>query len=432
MGGECGVRNAEWGVTTIASAKGDSPGFPPPPLRTPNSALGTSSGRSRRGLDRLQPNLTGNNEKDAFMSDGPRDPQEPQRLPGPDRPHAEPITPILIDRPDLNHPGLDRPGEERFFPVAAPRPPRRRRALTLFVLTCLTTLYAGATQFAMGRRVIDPNTNRPAVELDVAATVGNGLSYATGVMVILLCHEMGHYLQARRYGVPASLPYFIPMPIGPFGTMGAVIVQQPGVADRKAMFDIAISGPLAGLVIALPLNWWAIRESSIGPIVPGSEGWTNPVVVEWMVALIHRPLGPGEDIALSPLLFAGWVGIFITALNLIPIGQLDGGHILYCLIGKRAHTVARWVYRLAVILVVVNLLRDNYEYAAWTLMLVLIGLMGTRHPPTADDHVPLGTFRVVLGWLTLAFILIGFVRAPTYRGEVPDAPAQVAPAAPAR
>ena len=129
---------------------------------------------------------------------------------------------------------------------------------------------------------------------------------------------------------------FIPLPFSPLGTMGAVIIQQAGVANRKSLFDIAISGPLAGLAVAIPLNWWGIQHSQVIPVPPNSVGWTNPLLVEWMIGWIKEPLRPGQDIVLNPILFAGWVGIFITGLNLIPIGQLDGGHILYCLLGRKA------------------------------------------------------------------------------------------------
>jgi len=239
--------------------------------------------------------------------------------------------------------------------MAPPRsPPRRRTAIILFVLTCGSTFFAGIGQFAVLKTAIHPATGNevPVVEVDPATgqrslvpdpwkrqSLLNGLTYAIAVMVMLGAHEAGHYLQALRYRVPASLPMFIPMPIGPLGTMGAVIFQQPGVADRKSLFDIAISGPLAGLAVALPLNWWGIQHSQIIAIRPGAQGWTNPRLVEWMVAWIHRPLLPGEDIALNPILFAGWVGIFITALNMVPIGQLDGGHILIAWSVKR-HTAS--------------------------------------------------------------------------------------------
>jgi membrane-associated protease RseP (regulator of RpoE activity) len=282
-------------------------------------------------------------------------------------------------------------------------------AMILFVATCVTTFCAGTNQFFVS---------------DWRQSLLNGLTYATAVMTMLGAHEMGHYLQARRYGVPATLPMFIPVPFGFLGTMGAVIVQKAGSADRKAMFDIAISGPLAGLAIAVPLNWWGIAHSRIELISGNSYGYPNPLLVEWMIGWIHQPLKPGEDIVLNPILFAGWVGFFITALNLMPIGQLDGGHILYCLIGRRAHVVARALYLGAITFVVFQVLRGRVEFAiAWSLMLMLIWLMGTRHPPTANDQVPLGIPRIVLGWMTLAFIFVGFVSLPYY---LPD------PAAPPR
>ena len=319
-------------------------------------------------------------------------------------------------------------------------PVRRRSrkwlALILFLLTCASTFYAGTGQFrapmtfidpATGKRVmqieVDRATRRGKILIDWPQTLLNGLAYATSVLAILMAHEMGHYLQARRYQVPASLPMFIPMPFGPLGTMGAVIVQQPGAADRKSMFDIAISGPLAGLAVALPLNWWGIQHSYIVKMSPNSVGWTNPRIVEWMIAWIQRPLQPGEDILFNPILFAGWVGIFITGLNLMPIGQLDGGHILYCLVGRRAHSIARMLYFGAVGFVVFKVVQGHIEYSAWTFMLVLVWIMGTRHPPTADDRMPLGKTRIVLGWLTLAFIIIGFVSVPMYESQAPEQPA---------
>jgi membrane-associated protease RseP (regulator of RpoE activity) len=313
------------------------------------------------------------------------------------------------------------------------RPPtpwshRRRLALVLFVLTCASTFVAGTAQFrapltridprtgASVRQVwIDPATGLSMSHIDWRQTLLNGLSYSMAVIAILGAHEMGHYLQACRYRVPASLPLFIPMPFSPVGTMGAVIVQQAGVANRKSLFDIAISGPLAGLIVALPLSWWGIQQSEVIQVPPNSVGWTNPLVFEWMVGWIKQPLQPGQDIELNPILFAGWVGIFITGLNLVPIGQLDGGHILYCLLGKRAHLVARLLFIGAIAFVVFQVSQGHEKYLGWTVMLLLVGFMGTRHPPTADDHVPLGLPRVLLGWLTLAFIVVSFVSSPMYQ-----------------
>lgn len=301
-------------------------------------------------------------------------------------------------------------------PADEPRGPRqfrsrRKLALTLFVVTCISTFLAG-TNPGLGLAVPDSavwGELSSEVKSQILRTwVSNGLIFSGALMLTLLAHEMGHYLQARRHHVPASLPYFIPFPISPFGTMGAVIVQGAGFADRKKLFDIAISGPLAGLVLALPITWFGLKQSGYFPIPESPNGpiYGDPLILQWMGQLIHGPKPAGHDLAITPLLFAGWVGIFITALNLIPIGQLDGGHVLYTLIGKRAHKVALLLMATAVGMMI------YFRYPAYALMLLLLFLMGPKHPPTADDTVPLGAGRIILGWLTLAFVIVGFTPMP--------------------
>jgi len=303
-----------------------------------------------------------------------------------DREESREIEVFLPRSVELLAPEREQPEEYR------PRQPqirsRKRLAIILFLATCASTFFAG-------------------LWISGGSFLG-GLTYSGAVMAILLSHEMGHYLQARRYHVPASYPYFIPMPLTPIGTMGAVIIQGSGTADRKQMFDIAISGPLAGLVIALPVMYFGVVNAKIVEIPPGQRGlaFGDPLILKWTVETVHRPMKENEDVLLTPLLFAGWVGIFITALNLIPIGQLDGGHILYTLIGKRSHYVAILLLLGAVVFMIVM------QYYAYILMVLLLFLMGPRHPPTRDDSVPLGAFRVILGWLTLAFIIIGFTPTP--------------------
>lgn len=240
-----------------------------------------------------------------------------------------------------------------------------------------------------------------------------GPQYAAALMSILLAHELGHYLQCVRYGVPATLPLFIPMP-SIIGTMGAVIIQRGQQADRKQMFDIAISGPLAGLVIAIPALVWGLNHSEVMLIPTNREviRFGEPLMVQWLVYWRFGALLPGEDTILHPVAMAGWVGIFITALNLLPVSQLDGGHILYCLLGRKAHVVATNLWRMALLTVVIGGTFYDPALFSWTVMLFLIWLMGLRHPPTRDDTVPLGKWRQRLGWATLAFIIIGFTPNP--------------------
>ena len=297
-------------------------------------------------------------------------------------PAGEPARPFVFQ---VQFGNWEHPPHEAPLRVHRSRP-RRVLPLFLFAVTCVSTFLVG------------------------------GLEYSAALMAILVAHEMGHFLQARRYGVPASWPWFIPMPISPLGTMGAVIVQSSGYADRKQMFDIGITGPLAGLVLAIPITIWGLQGSRIEPIEAFGDGLTfgNPPLLLWLAEWhFGKPLLPNQDFVLTPLLFAGWVGILITALNLIPIGQLDGGHILYGLIRRRAHSVAQLLLWAAVIWTMTT---GNWSYFV---MIFLMLTMGARHPPTRDDSVPLGPFRIVLGWLTLSFVLIGFTPNPISLHERP-------------
>jgi membrane-associated protease RseP (regulator of RpoE activity) len=257
--------------------------------------------------------------------------------------------------------------------------PRRRVLLpiVLFLATCYTTYRVG------------------------------GFIYAGPMLFILLCHEFGHYLQARRYHVPASLPYFIPMPAGPLGTMGAVIAMSGRFGNRRSLYDIGITGPLAGLVPTLILAVVGLQMSTLGPIpTDGGTVLGEPLLFKALSHWIWGELPANQDIMLHPLAYAGWVGILITSVNLFPIGQLDGGHVLYALLREKAHFVATLVLGLALVAVVWT------HSMQWSLMLLLLILMGPKHPPTANDHVPLGTGRIILGWLTLLFPIIGFTPTP--------------------
>jgi membrane-associated protease RseP (regulator of RpoE activity) len=233
------------------------------------------------------------------------------------------------------------------------------------------------------------------------------LSYAVPVMLILFAHEMGHYLQSVRYRVPASLPYFIPMPLTPLGTMGAVIFQGRGTATRRQMFDIAVSGPLAGLAVTIPVLCVGLNNSYYAPLPAGIFlEFGDPLIITWLMELIHGPLPAGQVMFLNSMAFAGWVGVLLTAINLLPVGQLDGGHIAYTLLGRRAHTLALITVGAAAGMII---FQQNYSFV---LLVVLMLLTGIRHPPTADDSESLGWFRHVIGWLTLSFLVVGLTPNP--------------------
>ena len=240
----------------------------------------------------------------------------------------------------------------------------------------------------------------------------SGVMYSIPLMSILLCHEMGHYLLSVRHRVPASFPYFIPLPLPPLGTMGAVILQGRGVATRRQMFDIAVAGPIAGLVITIPVLLLGIYQSGYKTIVPsGGLEFGEPLLLQWLIHWIHGPGLPGQSFLITSLGLAGWVGVFITAMNLLPVGQLDGGHILYTLIGRKAHVVAMLVIVAGVAMMTIQ---GTYTF---TLLLILLMVTGLRHPPTANDAEPLGTGRAILGWLTLSFLIIGFTPTPISEAE---------------
>ncbi len=272
-------------------------------------------------------------------------------------------------------------------PEPDPKPASWRVPVLLFIATCLSTFLVGY----FGRQ-----------------RWSDGFLYAGSLMTILLAHELGHYFQARRYGVPASLPYFIPMPLTLIGTMGAIIAMRPRTAGSKALFDLAITGPIAGLIPSLILSYVGLKISTVSVLEETSENFIRlgePLVFELLSQLALGTLPEGQGVTLHPVAFAGWVGIFITALNLLPIGQLDGGHILYTLIPKQAHYVSILMLSSAIVGVVVA---GQWQ---WSLMILLLLLIGARHPPTTDG-ARLDFNRSVLGWLMLSFFLIGFTPTP--------------------
>ena len=281
--------------------------------------------------------------------------------------------------------------------VETARPRRIFLPVFLFVATCASTWIAGALDWNPALYMENQQTANA-----IAANWKQGLIYMAAVIGILLTHEMGHFLQTLRYGVPASLPYFIPVPVLMTGTMGAVIGMEGSRADRKQLFDIGLSGPWAGLIVSLPIIWFGIKSATILP--PTAEFQLGDPLIFKLLTSYLRPDLPA-NVVLSknnPLLMAGWVGMLITGLNMLPVSQLDGGHVIYGLFGRKAYLLARGFLVAAILFVVFG------EHYNWTVMLVLVIMLGVDHPPTRDDTVPLGFWRRAIGLVSLGIPVLCF------------------------
>jgi len=333
-----------------------------------------------------------------------------------DRPRPPPGT--LSDRPPLPPPGL--PIEagaggaaEAAGVVHLPElraadlrsVPRRKRLLPLllFLATCLSTFWVGATNWMP----LAPMSSMWHAYLAVTTNWLQGLTYMCAILAILLTHEMGHFLFTVRYHIPASYPLFIPVPINPIGTMGAVIGMDGLKANRRELFDLGLAGPLAGLAVAVPIMWVGVQRLEINGVPAGDVSFHNPLLVKLMIACLHDDLSPATPIGigqLNPFFIAGWVGLLITGLNMLPISQLDGGHVTYALFGRRAHSIARAFLIVSILFIVIHI---NQAYI-WTMMLILVILMGTDHPRTSDDTVALGPVRWLIGIASLAIPILCF------------------------
>lgn len=284
----------------------------------------------------------------------------------------------------------------------------------LFVATLVTTTWAGAAL----RGVIDTEHSLAFFTAGWHAWLA-GCAFSLPLVAILLAHELGHYLTARRYQLDVSPPFFIPVPQAPYlpfiGTMGAFIRLRTVLSDRRQLLDVGIAGPIAGFVVAVPVLWLGLRLSH--PLLPrygdGLALWVDGSVIrlgDSVVSWLLRRAGPpgGGGLLLHPTAVAGWVGIFVTMLNLLPISQLDGGHILYSALPgpHRRIAIAIWVALLGL---------GWWTWSGWVVWAVVVlalsrGQLG--HPPVLDDQRPLPRSRRRLAWAALALFLLTFMPLP--------------------
>jgi membrane-associated protease RseP (regulator of RpoE activity) len=281
-------------------------------------------------------------------------------------------------------------------------------ALALFALTILSTLAAGvdfSLSYAQNRAPsFDDFYHAYFLALHSPRALLTGLPFAFTLIGILLAHELGHFFTCRYYKTSASFPYFIPAPTL-VGTMGAFIRIRSAIVNRKALFDIGISGPIVGFIFAIPALAIAILQSKIVPGA-GSAAMVNfgqPLAMKLLMALL-RPGVRAGDLLLNPVGRAAWVGLFVTSLNLLPGGQLDGGHILYAL-ASRIHKRTTFIVALA-------LLPLSLAWPGWGLWAVLLLALGFRHPPLMDRWEPLDRKRYIWAGVGFAIFVLTFMPAP--------------------
>lgn len=320
--------------------------------------------------------------------------------------------------------------------VAMPRPRRSNPwvNLLLFVATFASVLFAGVA-YSAGYRSAGLGGDTP-VSIDWLSDLPLGAAFAVSLLSILSAHEFGHYLAARSHGTEVSLPYFIPLPTD-LGTLGAFIQLKEPPRDRRALLDIGLSGPVAGLAIAIPVLALGLSLSEIAPL-PASPGSLHGLVLEgnsifylsmkllitgkllpepvsyggvppllywirYVVTAQPAPVG-GLDILLHPIAWAGWAGLLVTALNLIPSGQLDGGHVLYVLVGR----LADWIRPILIL----ALLALGTFWSGWWVWAVLLFFLGRGHARPLDEITPLNPRRRLAALLAMVVLFLLFIPVP--------------------
>jgi membrane-associated protease RseP (regulator of RpoE activity) len=280
--------------------------------------------------------------------------------------------------------------------LVKPRPANPWINLGLFVATVLSVLFIGALNEG-ARPFADP------------ASISKGVPFAFTMLAILGTHEFGHYFAARRHKVAVTLPYFIPMPLSFVGTFGAFIQLRSPVRNRNQLFDVGVAGPLAGLVIAIPLLLYGLAISPVGPLPTQGNYYLEGNSLLYLGAkyLIHGQILPGNglDVMLNPIAFAAWFGLLVTAFNLLPVGQLDGGHVIFTLIGDKIQIVGT-------LFVAALLVMGVMLWQGWFVWALLIFLLGVGHPPPLNDVTPLSRGRKLLALLTIFIFVLVFTPVP--------------------
>ncbi|MGH8014428.1 MAG: site-2 protease family protein [Candidatus Binataceae bacterium] len=315
------------------------------------------------------------------------------------------ISPVLAEIPRYEAPAGPAPVHE------VVRVPVRISTLNivLFFVTFLTTTMAGADMAGASVSIFLPQSLPNLIA---------GLSFSIPLMLILGAHEMGHYLASRRYGVDATLPYFLPAPYPSLffiGTFGAFIRMKTPPRTRRAMFDIGAAGPWAGMLVALIAVIYGLHNSGVTPLDTSQGGLQlGNSILFWGLSRLMLGVDPNTvNVNLSPIAFAGWLGFFVTALNLLPVGQLDGGHVIYSLFGSRWHRIISRLFALACVLMVVIPYYLGLDFwFGWLFWFVLLILLGLGHPSTRDADTPLPASRKAAAFATIVLFILVFSQVP--------------------
>ena len=264
--------------------------------------------------------------------------------------------------------------------------------LILFLITLLTTLIAGTLQ-----RGINP--------LEDPLSLWRGIPFSFTLMMILGAHEFGHYFMSKRHNIDATLPYFIPAPSF-IGTFGAFIKMKSPIMDRRTLLDVGAAGPLAGMIVAVPVLFVGLILSEIVPET-GKIGINLGTSVFFsLLNWLARGVMPEDtNLILHPIAFSGWIGLLVTYMNLLPVGQLDGGHVAYAILGSRQGTLARAILVLLLVLGMTG-------WSGWLVWAVILLFMGLDHPPLVYEWIPLDKKRKTIGWITLALFVMTFTPVP--------------------
>ncbi len=281
----------------------------------------------------------------------------------------------------------------------------------LFVITACSTFYVGLS-WSLNYKHADILAQNSEFSPDLSLifsseVIGLSIIYTAVLLGILLGHEFGHFLACRYYRINATLPYFIPFP-NLIGTMGAFIKIKSPIKKKHQLFDIGIAGPLTGFILAVPALVYGLSLSKVVPSIAAKEGsfmLGDPLLLKIIAGMIFKNIPPNSAIFFHPVAFAGWVGLLVTALNLFPIGQLDGGHVSYALLGKKSRYVAR-VFLAAFFVLAIFL------WAGWLILALLIIFLGMKHPAIEDEAEPLSQGRKIIAYVIVLIFILSFIPDP--------------------